>query len=85
MTKPLPRRILSGWRGLGVFWLMVALLLGGGAVWLNRLGPTAPAEMAVAPPPRPRRPRTPPLPRWPRLWKRKSLRPGSAHTTDDRG
>lgn len=50
MTKPLPRRILSGWRGLGVFWLMVALLLGGGAVWLNRLGPTAPAEVAVTPP-----------------------------------
>jgi len=50
MTKPLPRRIFSGWRGLGVFWLIVALLLGGGAVWLNRLGPTPTAEVAVAPP-----------------------------------
>jgi uncharacterized protein len=37
----------SGWRGLGVFWLVVLLLAGGGGFTLHVLGPVAP------PPPRP--------------------------------
>jgi polysaccharide deacetylase 2 family uncharacterized protein YibQ len=34
--------MLHGWRGLGAFWLAVLLLLGGGAAWLQMLGPPAP-------------------------------------------
>jgi hypothetical protein len=36
MTEGLPRRVFAGWRGLGVFWVLVLLLLGGGALWLDR-------------------------------------------------
>ncbi|TDH56985.1 hypothetical protein E2C06_36125, partial [Dankookia rubra] len=41
------RRLLSGWRGLGVFWALVLALLGGGAGVLAWLGPP-PAPPAVA-------------------------------------
>jgi polysaccharide deacetylase 2 family uncharacterized protein YibQ len=34
--------MLSGWRGLGVFWLAVLLLVGGGAGTLQMLGPLPP-------------------------------------------
>ncbi len=40
-------RGLAGWRGLGVFWAVVLLALGGGAVVLQRLGPPAP-EVIIA-------------------------------------
>jgi uncharacterized protein len=36
--------MLSGWRGLGVFWLAVLLLLGGGAEVLQVLGPLPPRQ-----------------------------------------
>ena len=42
--------MLSGWRGLGAFWLAVLLLLGGGAAVLQQLGPPPPPAHA-----RPRR------------------------------
>ena len=47
MAERLPRRVIAGWRGLGLFWLLVLLLLGGTALWLDRLGPPEPHE-AVA-------------------------------------
>ncbi|MCA3379265.1 MAG: divergent polysaccharide deacetylase family protein [Roseomonas sp.] len=37
-------RIFAGWRGLGVFWVLVLLLIGGGGLWLDRLGPAEPQE-----------------------------------------
>ncbi|MCA3324599.1 MAG: divergent polysaccharide deacetylase family protein [Roseomonas sp.] len=44
MAKGLAYRIFAGWRGLGVFWVLVLLLLGGGGLWLDRLGPAEPQE-----------------------------------------
>jgi uncharacterized protein len=48
MAEGLPRRVFAGWRGLGLFWVLVLLLLGGGALWLDRMGPPDPREEAVA-------------------------------------
>lgn len=48
MAEGLPRRVFAGWRGLGLFWVLVLLLLGGGKLWLDRLGPPAPREEIVA-------------------------------------
>ena len=50
MAEGLPRRIFAGWRGLGVFWALVLLLLGGGALWLDRLGPPKPHETVAEAP-----------------------------------
>jgi polysaccharide deacetylase 2 family uncharacterized protein YibQ len=47
MAEGLPRRVFAGWRGLGLFWVLVLLVLGGVALWLDRLGPPEPHE-AVA-------------------------------------
>ena len=49
---------VPGWRALGLFWAVVALVGGGGALWLNALGPpqapgsagSAPTEAATAAP-----------------------------------
>ena len=50
MAEGFPRRIFAGWRGLGLFWVLVLLLLGGGALWLDRLGPPgSPETVAEAP------------------------------------
>ena len=50
MAEGLPRRVFAGWRGLGLFWLLVLLVLGGVALRLDRLGPPEPHEtMAEAP------------------------------------
>jgi len=71
MAESLPRRVFAGWRGLGLFWVLVLLLLGGGAVFLDNLGPPEPHEtVAEAPqtpeasPPAPAaaEPATPPAP-----------------------
>jgi polysaccharide deacetylase 2 family uncharacterized protein YibQ len=48
MAEGLPRRVFAGWRGLGIFWVLVLLLLGGGGLWLDRLGPPDPHEETVA-------------------------------------
>jgi polysaccharide deacetylase 2 family uncharacterized protein YibQ len=40
--------VLRGWRGLGVFWLAVLLVLGGGAAVLQMLGPPAPVHKQAA-------------------------------------
>ena len=48
MAEGLPRRVFAGWRGLGLFWLLVLLVLGGVALWLDRLGPPEPREETVA-------------------------------------
>lgn len=48
MAEGLPRRVFAGWRGLGLFWVLVLLLLGGGGLWLDSLGPPDPREEAVA-------------------------------------
>ncbi|MCA3314709.1 MAG: divergent polysaccharide deacetylase family protein [Roseomonas sp.] len=44
MAERLPRRVIAGWRGLGLFWVLVLLLLGGGALLLDDLGPPTPHE-----------------------------------------
>jgi len=72
MAEGLPRRVFAGWRGLGLFWLLVLLLVGGGALWLDRLGPPEPREETVAeaaqapdvsaPAPAATEPATPPAP-----------------------
>lgn len=50
MAEGFPRRIFAGWRGLGLFWVLILLLLGGGALWLDRLGPPgSPEAVAEAP------------------------------------
>ncbi|MCO6420035.1 hypothetical protein JYK14_28345, partial [Siccirubricoccus sp. KC 17139] len=45
-VTPAPR----GWRLLGLFWLVVLALLGGGAGALQWLGPPEPALPAAPPP-----------------------------------
>lgn len=40
--------MLQGWRGLGAFWLAVVVLLGGGAAWLQMLGPSSAPMRAQA-------------------------------------
>jgi len=50
MAESLPRRIFAGWRGLGLFWVLMLLLLGGGALWLDRLGPPEPHETVAEAP-----------------------------------
>jgi polysaccharide deacetylase 2 family uncharacterized protein YibQ len=71
MAESLPRRVFAGWRGLGLFWVLVLLLLGGGAVWLDTLGPPEPQETvaeapqtpeASAPAPAEEAPAPPPAP-----------------------
>ncbi|MCE2762418.1 MAG: hypothetical protein LW713_15625, partial [Acetobacteraceae bacterium] len=71
MAEGLPRRVFAGWRGLGVFWVLVLLLMGGGALWLDQLGPPEPhgtvAEAPAIPdapvmPPGMAEPATPPAP-----------------------
>jgi polysaccharide deacetylase 2 family uncharacterized protein YibQ len=48
MAEGSPRRVFAGWRGLGLFWVVVVLLLGGGGLWLDNLGPPEPREATVA-------------------------------------
>jgi polysaccharide deacetylase 2 family uncharacterized protein YibQ len=48
MAEGLPRRVFAGWRGLGLFWLLVLLVLGGTALWLDNLGPPEPRDETVA-------------------------------------
>ena len=48
MAEGLPRRVFAGWRGLGLFWVLVLLVLGGVALRLDRLGPPEPREETVA-------------------------------------
>ncbi len=50
MSEGFPRRIFAGWRGLGLFWVLVLLLLGGGGFWLDRLGPPGPPETVAEAP-----------------------------------
>jgi len=45
--------MLSGWRGLGIFWLALLLLLGGGAAVLQQIGPPPPPGQTRAAPARP--------------------------------
>lgn len=40
---------VPGWRALGLFWVAVVVLAGGGAAWLARLGPPEPVVAAAAP------------------------------------
>ena len=40
---------VPGWRALGLFWVAVVMLAGGGAAWLARLGPPEPVVAAAAP------------------------------------
>ena len=69
MAEGLARRVFAGWRGLGLFWLLVLLVLGGVALRLDRLGPPEPHETmaeapqtpeALAPPPAEAEPVAPP-------------------------
>ncbi len=69
MAEGLPRRVFAGWRGLGLFWLLVLLVLGGVALRLDHLGPPEPHETvaeapqapeALAPPPAAAEPVAPP-------------------------
>ena len=48
MAEDLPRRVFAGWRGLGLFWVLALLLLGGGALWLDNLGPPDPRQATLA-------------------------------------
>ncbi len=48
MAEGSPRRVFAGWRGLGLFWVVVVLLLGGGGLWLDNPGPPEPREATVA-------------------------------------
>jgi hypothetical protein len=48
MAEGLPRRVFAGWRGLGLFWVLVLLMLGGGGLWLDNLGPPDPRQATVA-------------------------------------
>lgn len=60
MAEESPRRVFGGWRGLGIFWAVVVLLLGGGAFWLNQLGPPDHREIVAEAPPTPEAAATPP-------------------------
>ena len=69
MAEGLPRRVFAGWRGLGLFWLLVLLVLGGVALRLDHLGSPEPHETmaeapqapeALAPPPAAAEPVAPP-------------------------
>ena len=60
MAEGLPRRVFAGWRGLGLFWVLVLLLLGGGALWLDRMGPLEPRETVAEAPPAPEPATAPP-------------------------
>ena len=69
MAESLPRRVFAGWRGLGLFWVLVLLVLGGVALRLDHLGPPEPYETmaeapqapeALAPPPAAAEPVAPP-------------------------
>lgn len=60
MAEGLQRRVFAGWRGLGVFWVLVLLLMGGGALWLDQLGPPEPNETVAEAPAIPDAPVTPP-------------------------
>ena len=60
MAEGFPRRIFAGWRGLGLFWVLVLLLLGGGGFWLDRLGPPGPPETVAEAPETPEAPETKP-------------------------
>ncbi len=50
MAEGLPRRVFAGWRGLGLFWVLVLLLMGGAALWLDRLVPPEPLETVAEAP-----------------------------------
>ncbi len=50
MAEGLPRRVFAGWRGLGLFWVLVLLVLGGAALWLDHLGPPEPLETVAEAP-----------------------------------
>lgn len=58
MADTSPRRVFAGWRGLGLFWVLVLLVLSGGGLWLNHLGPPEPRETVaeVTPAPEPAAP-----------------------------
>ncbi len=60
MAEGSPRRIFAGWRGLGLFWVLVLLLLGGGGFWLDRLGPPGPPETVAEAPETPDAPEAKP-------------------------
>jgi uncharacterized protein len=60
MAEGLPRRVFAGWRGLGLFWVLMLLLLGGGALWLDRMGPLEPRETVAEAPPAPEPATAPP-------------------------
>ena len=60
MAEGFPRRIFAGWRGLGLFWVLVLLLLGGGGFWLDRLGPPGPPETVAEAPETPDAPEAKP-------------------------
>jgi polysaccharide deacetylase 2 family uncharacterized protein YibQ len=62
MAEGLPRRVFAGWRGLGIFWLLVLLLLGGGGLWLDSMGPPEPREAVAEAAPQPAPEPAPPPP-----------------------
>ncbi len=47
--RPVLRVGGSGWRALGLFWVCVLLILGGGAAILQKLGPPAPSAGRTVP------------------------------------
>ncbi|MCA3416572.1 MAG: divergent polysaccharide deacetylase family protein [Roseomonas sp.] len=62
MAEGLSRRVFAGWRGLGLFWVLVLLLLGGGGLWLDQLGPPERRETLAEAPATPEAAATPPAP-----------------------
>jgi hypothetical protein len=62
MAEGLSRRVFAGWRGLGLFWVLVLLLLGGGGLWLDQLGPPERHETLAEAPATPEAAATPPAP-----------------------
>ena len=62
MAEGLSRRVFAGWRGLGLFWVLVLLLLGGGGLWLDQLGPPERHETVAEAPATPEAAATPPAP-----------------------
>ncbi len=61
MAEGSPRRIVAGWRGLGLFWVLVLLLLGGGGLWLDHLGPPERPETVAEAAATPEAMATPPI------------------------